>query len=166
MQKSERERRNSNGHIVSTKPRRHDRGPAVSGLRLRLQSEFLAGVARCLHHIDGEDRPLLRGETFHEQWHIKRGEIRLAWTVTESDPPSAWTVEADTDFIGRIVIRYTFEAIAAGTKYTRTLRNPDRPSEPSPGQIARMDEEAMIGLQNIKRNVEKRFLALSESGRA
>jgi hypothetical protein len=41
------------------------------------------------------------------------------------------------------------------------LHNPDRPSEPSPGQIARMDEEAMIGLENIKRNVEKRFLLAS-----
>jgi uncharacterized protein YndB with AHSA1/START domain len=109
------------------------------------------------HHIDGEDRPLLRGETFREQWHIKRGEVRLAWTVTESDPPSAWTVEAETDFIGKIVVRYTFEAVAGGTKYTRTLRNPDRPLKPSPEQIARMDEEAMIGLQNIKRNVERRF---------
>ena len=118
------------------------------------------------HHIDGEDRPLLRGETFREQWHIKRGEIRLAWTVTESDPPSAWTVEADTDFIGKIVIRYTFEAVAGGTKYTRILHNPDRPSEPSSEQIARMDEEAMIGLQNIKRNVEKRFFALCESRQA
>ena len=65
------------------------------------------------HHIDGEDRPLLRGETFREQWHIKRGEVRLAWTVTESDPPSAWTVEADTDFIGRIVVRYTFEPVGS-----------------------------------------------------
>ena len=42
-------------------------------------------------------------------------------------------------------------------RYTRILRNPDRPSEPSAEQIARMDEEAMIGLENIKRNVEKRF---------
>ncbi|KRR24606.1 SRPBCC family protein [Bradyrhizobium retamae] len=117
------------------------------------------------HHIDGENRPLLRGETFREKWHIKRGEVNLAWVVTESDPSRAWTVEADTDFIGKIVIRYTFEATAAGTKYTRTLCNPDRPSEPSPAQIARMDEEAAIGLQNIKRNVEKRFL-LSETGRA
>jgi hypothetical protein len=74
------------------------------------------------HHIDGDDRPLLRGETFREQWHIKRGEIRLAWTVTESDPPKAWTVEADTDFIGKIVIRYTFEAVAGGTKYTRVAQ--------------------------------------------
>jgi len=113
------------------------------------------------HHIDGEDRALLRGETFREQWHIKRGEVRLAWTVTESDPPRAWTVEADTDFIGRIVIRYMFEATANGTKYTRTLRNPDRPSEPSPEQIARMDEEAVIGLENIKRNVEKRHRSRS-----
>ena len=54
-------------------------------------------------------------------------------------------------------MRYTFEATANGTKYTRTLRNPDRPSEPSPEQLDRMDEEALIGLENIKRNVEKRF---------
>jgi hypothetical protein len=101
--------------------------------------------------------PCRGGETFREQWHIKRGEVRLAWTVTESDPPKAWTVEAGTDFIGKIVVRYTFEAVGSGTKYTRTLRNPDRPSEPSPEQLARMDEEAMIGLNNIKRNVEKRF---------
>ena len=71
--------------------------------------------------------------------------------------PATTRVEADTDFIGKIVVRYTFEATANGTKYTRTLRNPDRPSEPSPEQIARMDEEALIGLENIKRNVEKRF---------
>src|SRR5439155_24048008 len=100
------------------------------------------------------------------QWDDEPGGVRLAWAVTESDPARAWTVEADTDFIGKIVIRYTFEAIATGTKYTRTLRNPDRPSEPSPEQIARMDEEAMIGLQSIKRNVEKRFLALCENRRA
>jgi hypothetical protein len=37
------------------------------------------------------------------------------------------------------------------------LRNPDRPSAPSPEQATRMDEEALIGLENIKRNVEKRF---------
>ena len=29
------------------------------------------------HHIDGEDRPLLQGETFREQWHIKRGEVHV-----------------------------------------------------------------------------------------
>jgi hypothetical protein len=86
--------------------------------------------------------------------------------VAESDRPRAWTVEADTDFIGKIVIRYTFEATAGGTRYTRTLCNPDRPSEPSPEQVARMDAEAVIGLQNIKRNVEKRFLALTEASRA
>ena len=96
---------------------------------------------------------MLRGETFREQWHIKRGEVRLAWTVTESDPPNAWTVEADTDFIGKIVVRYTFEATTGGTKYARTLRSPDRPSGPAPSRSARMDEEAVIGLQNIKRNV-------------
>ena len=76
------------------------------------------------HHIDGEDRPLLRGETFREQWHIKRGEVRLAWTVTESDPPRAWTVEADTDFIGKIVVRYTFEAVAGGHEIYADIAQP------------------------------------------
>ena len=118
-------------------------------------------MAGRLDHIDGENRPLLRDETFREQWHIKRGEVRLEWTVTESDPPKAWTVQADTDFIGKIVVHYTFERVENGTKYTRTLRNPDRPSAPSPEQIARMDEEAVIGLENINRNVEKRHQSQS-----
>ena len=116
------------------------------------------------HRIDGDDRPLVLGETFREQWLIRRGEVRLEWTVTESDPHAAWTVEADTDFIGKIIIRYTFEAAAKGTSYTRILRNPDRPAEPSLEQIARMDSEAVIGLANIKRIVEKRPLAVFDVG--
>jgi hypothetical protein len=90
------------------------------------------------HHIDGENRPLGRGETFPEQWHIKRGEVRLAWTVTESDPPRAWTVEADTDFIGKIVVRYTFEATANGTKIYAHVTQP-RPAVGAQPRAGRAD---------------------------
>ena len=107
------------------------------------------------HHIDGEERPLQRGETFREQWHIKRGEVRLAWTVTESDPPRAWTVEA-IRFHRQDRRRYPSRRRERHQIYA-DIGNPDRPSEPSPEQVARMDEEALIGLRNIKRNVEKRF---------
>ena len=118
------------------------------------------------HHIDGADRALAAGETFREQWHIRRGEVILNWVVIESDRPNAWTVEAATDFIGPIVIRYTFERAGDVTKYTRHLRNPARPSAPSDEQLQRMDEEAMIGLGNIKRFVEQRWASRSVGQRA
>ena len=108
------------------------------------------------HRIDGADRALATGETFREQWHIRRGEVVLDWMVTESDRPNAWTVQAVTDFIGPIIIRYTFERLGDVTKYTRYLRNPARPTAPSGAQIQRMDEEAEIGLANIKRQAERR----------
>jgi hypothetical protein len=94
------------------------------------------------HHIDGEDRPLGRGETFREQWHIKRGEVRLAWTVTESDPPTPGPSKPIPISSERSSCAIPSRRRPNGTKYTRTLRNPDRPSEPSPEQVARMDEEA------------------------
>ena len=111
------------------------------------------------HKIEGPDRPLKRGQTFREEWRIRRGTIELHWTVTESDRPRAWTCEADTDFIGRIVIRYTFEAEGGRTRYTREVTNPARQSEPTAEQLKRMDEEARTGLSNIKRQVERRFAA-------
>jgi hypothetical protein len=85
--------------------------------------------------------------------------IVLHWKVTEGDWPAAWTCEADTDFIGPIVIRYTFEKEGNGTRYTRQLSNPKRPSDPTEEQLKRMDEEARVGLENIKRQVEWRFAA-------
>ena len=113
------------------------------------------------HRIDSADRALKSGETFREQWHIRRGEVVLNWTVTESDRPHAWTVEADTDFIGPIVIRYTFEREGGVTKYTRHLSNPRRPTAPSDEQVQRMDEEAVVALANIKRQVEQRVAQIS-----
>jgi uncharacterized protein YndB with AHSA1/START domain len=108
------------------------------------------------HRIDGANRALRAGETFREQWHIRRGEVVLDWKVIESDRPNAWTVQAETDFIGPIMIRYTFERVGDLTKYTRHLTNPRRPSAPSAEQVQRMDEEALIGLANFKRQVEQR----------
>lgn len=109
------------------------------------------------HAIDSPKRALIKGERFAEKWHIRRGEITMSWLVTESDRPNAWTVEAETTFIGLIVIRYTFEASAGGTTYTRSLSNPARPAPPSAQQVAQIDEDARIGLANIKRIVEQRW---------
>jgi uncharacterized protein YndB with AHSA1/START domain len=111
------------------------------------------------HKIEGPEHALKLGEAFREEWQIRRGVIVLHWKVTESNRPTAWTCEADTDFIGPIVIRYTFEKEGGGTRYTRQLSNPKRPSEPTEDQLTRMDEEARVGLANIKRQVEWRFAA-------
>lgn len=97
------------------------------------------------HHIDSADRSLRAGETFHEKWHTSKGEVRLDWIV-----------ETRTDFIGPIVIRYTCAPEAGGTRYRRTVTNPARPKPPTPEMIARIDEEARIGLGNIKAIVERR----------
>ena len=111
------------------------------------------------HRIDGADRALNAGEGFREQWHIRRGEVVLDWKVNESDRPHAWTVQAETGFIGPIIVRYTFERVGDATRYTRHLRNPSRPSAASAEQIERVDEDARIGLANIKRQVEQRRAA-------
>lgn len=108
------------------------------------------------HHIDSADRSLRAGETFHEKWHTSKGEVRLDWVVRVCEPPRLWIVETRTEFIGPIVIRYTCEPEAGGTRYRRTVTNPARPKSPTSEMIARIDEEARIGLGNIKAIVERR----------
>lgn len=108
------------------------------------------------HRIDAADRPLAAGETFHERWRTRTGEVQLDWRVTHCEPGRLWMAETDTGFIGRIVARYTFEPVGSGTRYTRTVLNPARPKAPTEDMIRRMDEEAAIGLANIKANVERR----------
>ena len=76
------------------------------------------------HHIDGAIARWTTGETFREQWHIRRGEVVLDWKVTESDRPNAWTVQAATDFIGPIVVRYTFERVGDVTKIHQAAAQP------------------------------------------
>ncbi len=108
------------------------------------------------HQIDSENRPLETGELFHEKWHIRSGEVSLNWIVRAAVSPKLWIVQAETDFIGPIVVQYTCEDVNGGTKFTRTLRNPARKKPPTDEQIAAMDIEAGVGLGNIKANVEKR----------
>lgn len=109
------------------------------------------------HHIDSENRPLVTGETFHEKWHIRSGEVALDWTVRTCESPKLWIVEAGTDFIGPIIVQYTCAENDGRTTFTRTLRNPARRKPPTDEQIANMDAEAAIGLANIKKNVEARL---------
>ena len=111
------------------------------------------------HKIEGPDQPLSLGQTFREEWQIRCGVIELRWMVTESNRPSAWACKADTDFMGPILIRYSFAEEGSETRYTRELTNADRPSHPTQDQLKRIDEEARIGLANIKTQVERRFAA-------
>lgn len=106
------------------------------------------------HHIESADRPLTKGDRFRELWHTRTGETELNWLVTDSAPAKLWVGEADTSFIGKIVVQYDVEVLDGATKFTRTMRNPTRPKPPTEDMIRRMDEEADVSLKNIKRNVE------------
>ena len=108
------------------------------------------------HHIDSADRPLVKGDTFRERWRTRKGEVQLDWSITDSAPSRLWVGEADTDFIGKIIVRYDVEPTDRGTLFTRTMRNPTRNKPPTPDMVQRMDDEAEISLANIKRNVEAR----------
>lgn len=111
------------------------------------------------HQVESADRPLERGETFTEQW-FSRHEVRLDWTVLESDWPVRWVAETHADFLGPIVIRYDFESLADGTsRFTRTVGNPARPKAPSAEVVARIDAEAQTALGNIKSRVERNYAA-------
>jgi len=111
------------------------------------------------HKIESEDRPLVKGDRFRELWHIRSGEVELNWTVSDSAPAQFWVGEADTSFIGKIIVRYDVETVDGKTRFTRTMRNPARPKPPTDDMIARMDKEAEIALANIKRNLETRASA-------
>ena len=89
------------------------------------------------HKIEGPDRALKLGESSREEWQIRRGMIVLHWKVTESNRPSAWTCEADTDFIGSIVIRYTFESEKGPARATR-----DNSAIPTPLRAYRRSTQA------------------------
>lgn len=106
------------------------------------------------NHIESADRPLAKGETFRELWHTRTGEAELKWVVQESDRGRLWIGETGTPFIGPIIVRYDFEATDKGSRFTRTLINPARPKPITDDMIQRIDEEAAIGLGNVKRIVE------------
>ncbi len=107
------------------------------------------------HHMDSPDRPLVAGDTFIEQWHTKTGPAQLDWKVTHRESPVLWKCETSTPFTGPILITYTIEEKGDGVcLYTRIVNNPDRPKPISAKADKAMNEEAVISLANIKKNVE------------
>lgn len=107
------------------------------------------------HELACENRPLLAGETFREQWGTRKGEVQLDWIVRTCESPRMWIAETAAAFIGPIIVEYTCEAVGEGTRYTRLVRNPARPKAPTAEMIDRIDEEARLGLAKIKANVER-----------
>lgn len=108
------------------------------------------------HAIFSPDRPLEVGETFEEQWHTRKGEVRLAWRVTEREEGRRWTARTEAPFLGEIIVTYLCEPAGAMTRYTRILRNPARDKPPTDEMLQRIDAEAREALANIKANVERR----------
>ena len=106
------------------------------------------------HEIRSPDRPLEAGDRFQERWHTRTGEVLLDWLVTRREHPRLWEAQTHTDFIGAIIVRYEVEPDSAGCRYRRTLINPARPRAPTDDMIRRIDEEAALSLDNIRRAVE------------
>ena len=108
------------------------------------------------HEMDSPNPPLQVGEAFHEKWHIRSGEVQLDWVVTEREEGRLWIAKTSTVFIGDIIARYDVELVDGQCRYARTLINPARPKLPTDEMVRRIDDEAQISLENIKRNVEAR----------
>ena len=108
------------------------------------------------HHIDCENRPMGFGDTFHEHWSTRSGRVDLDWVVIACERPALWIGLTNTTFIGPVVVQYSLEPAEGGTRFTRIVRNPQRPRAATEDQVRRIDEEATLGLANIKRNVETR----------
>ena len=108
------------------------------------------------HHLDCEDRPMRFGDRFHEHWSTRSGKVELDWLVIACEHPRLWIGLTTTSFMGPVVVQYDCEVVEGGTRFVRTLRNPARPKPPTAGMIDRINEEAELGLRNIKRNVEAR----------
>lgn len=106
------------------------------------------------HHLDCEDRPMRFGDTFHEHWSTRSGKVELDWLVITCEHPRLWIGLTSTPFMGPVVVQYNCETVEGGTRFVRTLRNPARPKPPTQEMIERLNEEAELGLRNIKRNTE------------
>ena len=108
------------------------------------------------HEIDCDNRPMGFGDTFHEHWSTRSGRVDLDWVVIACERPSLWIGLTNTSFIGPVVVHYSLEPAEGGTRFTRIVRNPQRPRAATEDQVSRIDEEAKLGLANIKKNVEGR----------
>jgi uncharacterized protein YndB with AHSA1/START domain len=106
------------------------------------------------HEIECENRPMRFGDTFHEHWSTRSGRVDLDWVVIACDRPLLWIGLTNAPFLGPIVVQYNLEMTANGTRFIRTVRNPQRPKQPTADQVQRMDQEAVLGLNNIKAKVE------------
>lgn len=107
------------------------------------------------HEIECEDRPMRFGDTFHEHWSTRSGRVDLDWVVIACDRPLLWIGLTNAPFLGPIVIQYNLEATTNGTRFIRTVRNPQRPKPATADQVQRMNQEAVLGLNNIKAKVEE-----------
>jgi uncharacterized protein YndB with AHSA1/START domain len=107
--------------------------------------------------IEAPDRPLKRGERFREEWRTRRDIVVLNWIVLDDERPNSWTIRADTDLVGPIVIRYCLEEEGNATRCIHHVSNPRRPFEPSPEQVRCIDEDIVAGLAGLKRYVEERL---------
>jgi hypothetical protein len=107
--------------------------------------------------IEAPDRPLKRGERFREEWRARRGIVVLDWIVLDDERPNSWTIRADTELVGPIVIRYCLEEEGDATRCIHHVSNPRRPSEPGPEQVRCIDDDTIAGLAGLKRYVEERL---------
>jgi uncharacterized protein YndB with AHSA1/START domain len=107
------------------------------------------------HEIMCENRPMRFGDIFHEHWSTRTGPVELDWVVIACDRPRQWIGLTFTQFTGLIVVQYDLEASGTGTRFTRTVRNPQRPKAVSAEQLGNFDTEAKLGLSNIKAKLEQ-----------
>ena len=116
------------------------------------------------HEIDCDNRPMGFGDTFHEHWSTRSGRVDLDWVVIACERPSLWIGLTQTTFIGPVVVQYSLEPVDGGTRFTRTVRNPQRPRAATDDQVRRIDEEAKLGLANIRKNVEGLWNTMGSAG--
>jgi uncharacterized protein YndB with AHSA1/START domain len=106
------------------------------------------------HEIMCDNRPMRFGDTFHEHWSTRSGPAELDWVVIACDRPRLWIGLTFTQFIGLIVVQYNCDPVDGGTRFTRTVRNPQRSKAITDEQFKNFDAEAKLGLGNIKTKLE------------
>jgi len=73
--------------------------------------------------------------------------------VTERLYPLSWTAEANTYFIGKIVLWYDIQSVKQGIRFTWTAINLGRQKLPTEDVIRHIDEEVATSVAIIKSNV-------------